>query len=850
MSGMLVCKTPDNPLLEEITEKLSEQGDSAFYWRLKEIAAYQTLKADKEMAAKMARYVFANRGILMPEPRVTKDGYREFFSLPSLEIFKGVMLGSLPIPAPELIDWLEALHVSAEQRGHKRFDDWPIAHMVQNIERAHKKTALAEADLHRLGAMLDWPELHVEPHLGPDLRKVAKRIRSMLAAAEGQDLSVVPYTQLGGDPFGDAVAADLAKQASEEAAKWHRVLNHASDAGPAKPPVKFSNATKDLRNAVGKEWLRRHLQDWFAKALVAKPEIITHRQSYTNNRTGEEHHFTTTESKLFTKPNATLLKGLVWTAEGLRDDKTVNLIADLCEKGMTKLPGLGPAAQSVANACLWYLEVTPGTQVTARLSRLGTAIKQKSTQAKVAELVRQKAETAGITTIQLEERVVPDYGLEAGKKTVGFDDYALRITVDGPGHVTQTWLKPDGTPQKSKPKVVSEKAALKTKLSKLQGEVKALKKVLIAQRDRMDRLFAEDLDWPISELQDYYIGHPLVGVLATRLIWSLTTGGVTTPALWRGGVWQDVTGAPVVVDDATRVRLWHPVEAGTDTVMAWRARLMALEIVQPTKQVFREVYLLTDAERTTRTYSNRMAAHMLKQHQMATLMAARGWRYSLMGAYDDGFDDSWATKSFVTSDLTVEYLIHKKWDDENWNDAGILLYVGTDQLRFTRWGVQVPLEDVPVRLLSETLREADLFVGVASVGNDPAWIDQGPTPEARLYWETYAFGDLDGFAETRKAVLDALIPRLKIRDVAHIEGKYLIVDGKLNTYKIHLGSSNILMAPGDRYLCIVAAGVPKAADVALPFEGDARLSVILSKAFMLAADDKITASDIVSQLKR
>ncbi|WP_049643935.1 DUF7737 domain-containing protein [Candidatus Rhodobacter oscarellae] len=67
---------------------------------------------------------------------------------------------------------------------------------------------------------------------------------------------------------------------------------------------------------------------------------------------------------------------------------------------------------------------------------------------------------------------------------------------------------------------------------------------------------------------------------------------------------------------------------------------------------------------------------------------------------------------------------------------------------------------------------------------------------------------------------------------------------------IHLGSSNILMAPCDRYLCIMPGAVSKASAVAQPFDGDNRLSMILSKALILAEDDQIKASDIVSQLKR
>ena len=62
------------------------------------------------------------------------------------------------------------------------------------------------------------------------------------------------------------------------------------------------------------------------------------------------------------------------------------------------------------------------------------------------------------------------------------------------------------------------------------------------------------------------------------------------------------------------------------------------------------------------------------------------------------------------------------------------------------------------------------------------------------------------------------------------------------------------MEPNDQYLCIVAeaGGEPsrRPAAVFLPFEGDGTLSVILSKAFLLADDAKITDPTIVSQIKR
>ena len=81
--------------------------------------------------------------------------------------------------------------------------------------------------------------------------------------------------------------------------------------------------------------------------------------------------------------------------------------------------------------------------------------------------------------------------------------------------------------------------------------------------------------------------------------------------------------------------------------------------------------------------------------------------------------------------------------------------------------------------------------------------------------------------------------------------QFLVVRGDLRTYKIHLGSANILMEPNDQYLCIVAEPQPgKTSAVFLPFEGDARLSLILSKAVLLAADTKIADPTITAQLRR
>lgn len=98
-----------------------------------------------------------------------------------------------------------------------------------------------------------------------------------------------------------------------------------------------------------------------------------------------------------------------------------------------------------------------------------------------------------------------------------------------------------------------------------------------------------------------------------------------------------------------------------------------------------------------------------------------------------------------------------------------------------------------------------MFIGVASVANDPNWADGGPEGRYSDYWTSYSFGDLPETAKTRRHVLERIVPRLKIAGRCRLTDKFLVVRGDVRTYKIHLGSGNILMEPIAQYLCIVPA---------------------------------------------
>jgi hypothetical protein len=146
------------------------------------------------------------------------------------------------------------------------------------------------------------------------------------------------------------------------------------------------------------------------------------------------------------------------------------------------------------------------------------------------------------------------------------------------------------------------------------------------------------------------------------------------------------------------------------------------------------------------------------------------------------------------------------------------------------------------------MRDVDLFIGVTSVSADPEWLDRGQGRRFERYWHQWSFGNLNASAQIRHEVPAGPLPMLAIADRCELTERFLVVRGDLRTYKIHLGSGNILMTPDDQYLCIVAARDARAGRLFLPVDDDPLLSLILSKAFLLADDTSITDPSITRQI--
>ena len=755
-----------------------------------------------------------------------------------------------------IFDLLLYLDIRASAWDRRAFET-SSASMLDQVEQEAARTPLSDGEryvLHRLRASLIG---------GPPLGASTEIDRLTALIGDRMSFFLVP-----GEVWADQLNDDLTRLSRRERDAWIALLKHALTATSARPSSKWIKTGEKLIDAIGRDQFLAALHRWFPR--VAQGRSITRLGAFPGD--------TRSAGDVMHEENATCLRGLVWLTPSFRgDDELARAVAAVALSAYRKVPGVGPRAVKVGNAAVYALSEMGTPEAVGHLAMLKVRVKFGTAQKEIEKAFNAAAEALSLPRDQIEEMAVPSYGLDsvgARKESFADGEYIAELRVEG-RDVELRWTRADGKAQKSVPAKV--KSDHKEELKELQGAAKDIASMLPAQSERLDAMFLRKKCWPAATWRERYLDHPLVGTLARRLIWTFTTNGTTRVGIWAGDTIVDVSDQPLAVPDDAQVELWHPIGRPVDDVLAWRRWIEVHEIRQPFKQAHREVYLLTDAERRTETYSNRFAAHVLRQHQYNALCAARGWNNKLRMMVDDTYPPTY--RELTHWGLRAEYWVEGAGTDygTDTNESGAYLRVVTDQVRFYRLdaaqnaahaggggyvtaaagpgtaGVNEPLqlEQIPPLVFSEIMRDVDLFVGVTSVGNDPTWQDGGPGGRYRDYWNTYSFGELGETARTRRAILERLLPKLRIASQCTLTDRFLVVRGQLRTYKIHLGSGNILMEPNDQYLCIVPARDPAALDTSrlfLPFEGDATLSVVLSKAFLLAADHCIKDLTIVRQI--
>ena len=334
-------------------------------------------------------------------------------------------------------------------------------------------------------------------------------------------------------------------------------------------------------------------------------------------------------------------------------------------------------------------------------------------------------------------------------------------------------------------------------------------------RVSLERAMVHGDSFRAKELRELW-AHPILRAMFAKLVF-LTDAGKLGYLTRNGQALRDHAGTEVKIGAKDTLRIAHPHDLlATKAWSAWQHECFTTNRVQPFKQVFRELYVLTKAERADKVFSSRYAGHQVNPKQSLALLGQRGW----VSRMDEGL-----SRTFHDEGITA-------WLESNqgWTTPAEVEAPKLENLYFTKKGdwKRLELTTIPPRLLSEVMRDIDLIVSVAHVG--------GVDPEAS-----------QSTVEMRAAMVRETSRLLKLENV-QVKDSHVLVQGQLNRYTVHLGSGTVHQQPGG-YLCIVAVPSQHRGRVFLPFaDNDPRTAEVVSKVMLLARDAQIQDPSILRQI--
>ena len=240
------------------------------------------------------------------------------------------------------------------------------------------------------------------------------------------------------------------------------------------------------------------------------------------------------------------------------------------------------------------------------------------------------------------------------------------------------------------------------------------------------------------------------------------------------------------------------------------------ELRQPFKQVFRELYVKTVDEKG-RDKSLRYAGHQVQPAKTVALLKTRRWII-------DGQEG--LEKVYYKENIIAKIFALADWFSPADIEAPTLEEV---QFFDRKTFKPILIDEVPDLIFTEVMRDIDLVVSVAHVGD----VD----PEAS-----------HSTIEMRKAIIEFNCKLFKLKNVTFTEN-HALIKGERAEYSIHLGSGLIHQKAGSA-INVLPVHSQHRGRVFLPFiDDDPKTAEIMAKVLLFAQDDKIKDVFILEQIK-
>jgi len=312
-------------------------------------------------------------------------------------------------------------------------------------------------------------------------------------------------------------------------------------------------------------------------------------------------------------------------------------------------------------------------------------------------------------------------------------------------------------------------------------------------------------------------GNPVIYPLIRNLIFTCdNTAFMPKTGNLKSGIMTDWKGLCVSLPSDTKVRVAHPYDLYQEGCWyEYQKQLFDSKLVQPFKQVFRELYVKTEDEQDV-YHSLRYAGNQIQPQKTVACLKGRRW----IADYEDGLQ-----KVFYKENLAARIFAMADWFSPSDIEAPTLEWV---EFSDRKSGKPVMLSAIPDIIFSEVMRDVDLAVSIAHAG--------GVDPETS-----------HSTIEMRSAIVAFSMPLFKLANVT-VEKNFAVIKGSRAEYSVHLGSG-IIHQLGGTQISVLPVHSQSRGRLFLPFlDADPKTAEIMSKIILFAEDNKIKDPSILDQI--
>lgn len=437
-------------------------------------------------------------------------------------------------------------------------------------------------------------------------------------------------------------------------------------------------------------------------------------------------------------------------------------------------------------------------RATSEKKAVETALRNLATNAGFSDTMR--------LTLRMETKLVEDNQALFEPKQVG--EWMFQLLIDDRGTTEIRCLK-DGKQLKAVP--------AKAKKDPYVVRLQDMKKQLTEQYRRTRRMFEQAMEdgaeFTLEEMR-MLCENPVVFPIVSKLIFK----SADALGFFSCGNLMDMDGGLLTQDGKAKLKVAHPLHLfRSGSWHPFQKYLYENQIVQPFRQVFRELYVKTKDELGCFT-SSRYAGNQIQPKKAAACLKERRWVADI---------EAGLQKIYYQENIVATIYALADWFTPADIESPTLEYVAFYD---RKTGQALKIDDIPDVIYSEVMRDVDMAVSVAHAG--------GVDPEAS-----------HSTVQMRAAILSFTLPLLRLRNVA-IEGSHAFVEGKLASYAIHLGSG-VVHQIGGAMLNVLPVHSQHRGRFFLPFvDDDPKTAEIISKVILFAEDQKLKDPSILEQIAR